>query len=73
MNSLASTSSRSSSPRGVTLRTSAPIVNSVLINGIIEKCKQWRLMPEDAKKDAYAQSKPSIIYGAPHLLRLIGK
>ncbi|XP_058802000.1 male-specific lethal 3 homolog isoform X2 [Phymastichus coffea] len=66
LNSLASTSSRCSSPRGVTLRMSAPPINSAQVNELLEKASKWRLVKEGAAKAAM----PSNIYGAIHLVRL---
>lgn len=71
MNSMASTSSRCSSPRGVTLRMSLPILNSAQITSLLEECKKWRLIPDVSKKELIL--KPSMIYGAIHLARLFGK
>jgi male-specific lethal 3 len=70
MNSMASTSSRCSSPRGVTLRMSVPIINSAQITSLLEESNKWRLMPEIIRKEAHPE--PSMIYGAVHLSRLFG-
>lgn len=72
MNSMASTSSRCSSPRGVTLRMSLPVLNSAQITTLLEDSNKWRLMPESIKKDA-SHPEASMIYGAVHLVRLFGK
>ena len=71
MNSLASTSSRCSSPRGVTLRMSVPLVNSAQISSLLEDSNKWRLMPEGTKRESNPQA--SMIYGAIHLVRLFGE
>lgn len=70
MNSMASTSSRCSSPRGVTLRMSLPVLNSAQITTLLEESKKWRLIPDLSKKEMTL--KPSMIYGAVHLARLFG-
>lgn len=66
--SIASTSSRCSSPRGVTLRI--PIVTSAQINALLQQSNKWRLMPESAKSEN--PPNPSTYYGAIHLTRLFG-
>ncbi|XP_014218803.1 male-specific lethal 3 homolog isoform X2 [Copidosoma floridanum] len=71
LSSLASTSSRCSSPRGVTLRMSMPVINSAQINSLLEDSKKWRLMPERELK--VSSPKPSMVYGAIHLARLFVK
>ncbi|XP_011501045.1 PREDICTED: male-specific lethal 3 homolog [Ceratosolen solmsi marchali] len=71
MNSMASTSSRCSSPRGVTLRMSVPVINSAQITSLLEESNKWRLMPEIIIKEAHPE--PSMIYGAVHLVRLFVK
>ncbi|KAL7296327.1 hypothetical protein TKK_0010341 [Trichogramma kaykai] len=70
LSSLASTSSRCSSPRGVSLRISnVPVINSAQINALLEESNKWRLMPNNTN----SQPKPSMIYGAIHLTRLFVK
>ncbi|XP_012144143.1 male-specific lethal 3 isoform X2 [Megachile rotundata] len=69
MSSIASTSSRCSSPRGVTLRI--PVVTSAQINALLQQSNKWRLMPERSKSDS--PPNPSTYYGAIHLTRLFVK
>ncbi|KAJ8672716.1 hypothetical protein QAD02_003976 [Eretmocerus hayati] len=71
MNSMASTSSRCSSPRGVSLRMSAPVINSAQISTLLEESNKWRLVPDHVRKQI--PPKPSMIYGAVHLVRLFVK
>lgn len=66
--SIASTSSRCSSPRGVTLRI--PPVTSAQVNALLQQSNKWRLMPESAKPEG--PPNPSTYYGAIHLTRLFG-
>lgn len=67
--SIASTSSRCSSPRGVTLRM--PPVTSGQVNALLQQSNKWRLMPETLNNENI--SGPSSYYGAVHLTRLFGK
>lgn len=66
--SIASTSSRCSSPRGVTLRI--PPVTSAQVNALLQQSNKWRLMPESVKPEG--PPNPSTYYGAIHLTRLFG-
>ncbi|XP_060813389.1 male-specific lethal 3 homolog isoform X1 [Bombus pascuorum] len=69
LSSIASTSSRCSSPRGVTLRI--PPVTSAQVNALLQQSNKWRLMPESAKPEG--PPNPSTYYGAIHLTRLFVK
>ncbi|XP_015595390.1 male-specific lethal 3 homolog isoform X1 [Cephus cinctus] len=64
--SMASTSSRCSSPRGVTLRM--PVIPSAQIGALLQQSNSWRLMPDAAKRAN--PPLPSSYYGAIHLTRL---
>lgn len=68
-NSIASTSSRCSSPRGVTLRM--PIITSAQINALLQQSNKWRLIP-DTSICGNNTPNPSTYYGAIHLTRLFG-
>lgn len=67
--SMASTSSRCSSPRGVTLRM--PVVVPAHIGTLLQESKGWRLIPESAKFKGIRN--PCLIYGAVHFVRLFVK
>lgn len=67
--SIASTSSRCSSPRGVTLRI--PVIPSAQIGALLQQSNNWRLIPESAKQANPLA--PSAYYGAIHLTRLFVK
>ncbi|XP_006613099.1 male-specific lethal 3 homolog isoform X1 [Apis dorsata] len=69
LSSIASTSSRCSSPRGVTLRI--PVVTSAQVNALLQQSNKWRLMPESSKSEG--SPNPSTYYGAIHLTRLFVK
>ncbi|KAG7205587.1 hypothetical protein KM043_007557 [Ampulex compressa] len=69
LSSMASTSSRCSSPRGVTLRM--PIVTSAQVSALLQQSNKWRLMPEASKCENPLS--PSTYYGAIHLTRLFVK
>lgn len=69
--SIASTSSRCSSPRGVTLRM-PPVVTSAQVNTLLQQSNKWRLMPQMLEQNEN-QPSPSAYYGAIHLTRLFGK
>ncbi|XP_033333292.1 male-specific lethal 3 isoform X1 [Megalopta genalis] len=69
LSSIASTSSRCSSPRGVTLRI--PVVTSAQVNALLQQANKWRLMPESSKTEG--PPNPSTYYGAIHLTRLFVK
>ena len=66
---MASTSSRCSSPRGVTLKM--PVTIPAHVNTLLQDSKAWRLLPESAKHDG--TRKPCLYYGAVHFVRLFGK
>ncbi|XP_020285627.1 male-specific lethal 3 homolog isoform X2 [Pseudomyrmex gracilis] len=70
LSSIASTSSRCSSPRGVTLRM--PPVTSAQVNALLQQSNKWRLMPQGSMQLEKAPS-PSTYYGAIHLTRLFVK
>lgn len=70
LSSIASTSSRCSSPRGVTLRM-PPVVTSAQVNTLLQQSNKWRLMPE--LPNTGGQTGPSTYYGAVHLTRLFVK
>ncbi|KAF7410069.1 hypothetical protein HZH68_004450 [Vespula germanica] len=67
LSSIASTSSRCSSPRGVTLRM--PIITSAQINALLQQSNKWRLIP-DSSICGNNTPNPSTYYGAIHLTRL---
>ncbi|XP_035738275.1 male-specific lethal 3 homolog isoform X3 [Vespa mandarinia] len=67
LSSIASTSSRCSSPRGVTLRM--PIITSAQINALLQQSNKWRLIP-DTSICGNNTPNPSTYYGAIHLTRL---
>ncbi|XP_071570411.1 MSL complex subunit 3 isoform X2 [Temnothorax nylanderi] len=69
LSSIASTSSRCSSPRGVTLRM--PPVTSAQVNSLLQQSNKWRLMPQVPKQSEIPN--PSTYYGAIHLTRLFVK
>lgn len=69
--SIASTSSRCSSPRGVTLRM-PPVVTSAQVNALLQQSNKWRLMPQVLKQGENS-TYPSTYYGAIHLTRLFGE
>ncbi|XP_050460602.1 male-specific lethal 3 homolog isoform X1 [Cataglyphis hispanica] len=69
--SIASTSSRCSSPRGVTLRM-PPVVTSAQVNALLQQANKWRLMPQTLKQGENSTN-PSTYYGAIHLTRLFVK
>ncbi|XP_032675005.1 male-specific lethal 3 homolog isoform X2 [Odontomachus brunneus] len=69
LSSIASTSSRCSSPRGVTLRM--PPVTSGQVNALLQQSNKWRLMPENSNSGSISSS--STYYGAVHLTRLFVK
>ncbi|XP_011689818.1 PREDICTED: male-specific lethal 3 homolog isoform X1 [Wasmannia auropunctata] len=68
--SIASTSSRCSSPRGVTLRM-PPVVTSAQVNSLLQQSNKWRLMPQVPRQIEIPS--PSTYYGAIHLTRLFVK
>ncbi|XP_043273477.1 male-specific lethal 3 homolog isoform X2 [Venturia canescens] len=68
VSSIASTSSRCSSPRGVITR---PVLNSVQIGALLHESNKWRLMPVSAKE--VNSPSPSTYFGAVHLARLFVK
>ncbi|XP_011647819.1 male-specific lethal 3 homolog isoform X2 [Pogonomyrmex barbatus] len=70
LSSIASTSSRCSSPRGVTLRM-PPVVTSAQVNTLLQQSNKWRLMPQVSKQ--IETPSPSTYYGAIHLTRLFVK
>lgn len=70
LSSIASTSSRCSSPRGVTLRM-PPVVTSAQVNNLLQQSNKWRLMPQVPKQNEIPS--PSFYYGAIHLTRLFVK
>ncbi|XP_018399249.1 PREDICTED: male-specific lethal 3 homolog isoform X3 [Cyphomyrmex costatus] len=70
LSSIASTSSRCSSPRGVTLRM-PPVVTSAQVNSLLQQSNKWRLMPQALKQSDIPS--PSTYYGAIHLTRLFVK
>ncbi|XP_011858333.1 PREDICTED: male-specific lethal 3 homolog isoform X2 [Vollenhovia emeryi] len=70
LSSIASTSSRCSSPRGVTLRM-PPVVTSAQVNSLLQQSNKWRLMPPVPKQNETPS--PSTYYGAIHLTRLFVK
>ncbi|KMR01403.1 male-specific lethal 3-like protein [Lasius niger] len=69
--SIASTSSRCSSPRGVTLRM-PPVVTSAQVNALLQQSNKWRLMPQVSKQGENSTN-PSTYYGVIHLTRLFVK
>ncbi|XP_046616515.1 male-specific lethal 3 homolog isoform X1 [Neodiprion virginianus] len=69
LSSIASTSSRCSSPRGLPLRL--PIIPSAQIGALLQQSNAWRLVPESAKRQSPLA--PSMYYGAIHLTRLFVK
>ncbi|XP_011141778.1 male-specific lethal 3 homolog isoform X2 [Harpegnathos saltator] len=69
LSSIASTSSRCSSPRGVTLRM--PLITSGQVNALLQQSNKWRLMPEILNSGCILG--PSTYYGAVHLTRLFVK
>ncbi|XP_066584233.1 MSL complex subunit 3 [Prorops nasuta] len=69
LSSIASTSSRCSSPRGIALRM--PVVASAQIAAILQQSNKWRLVPDSVK--SINPPNPSSIYGAVHLTRLFVK
>ncbi|XP_012235161.1 MSL complex subunit 3 isoform X2 [Linepithema humile] len=71
LSSIASTSSRCSSPRGVTLRM-PPVVTSAQVNALLQQSNKWRLMPQILGQSEN-QPGPSAYYGAIHLTRLFVK
>ncbi|KAL0132593.1 hypothetical protein PUN28_000389 [Cardiocondyla obscurior] len=70
LSSIASTSSRCSSPRGVTLRM-PPVVTSAQVNSLLQQSNKWRLMPQIPRQVGI--SNLSSYYGAIHLTRLFVK
>ena len=66
---MASTSSRCSSPRGVTLRM--PVVIPTHVNTLLQDSKSWRLIPESTKCNG--MKNPCLFYGAIHFVRLFGE
>ncbi|XP_011689819.1 PREDICTED: male-specific lethal 3 homolog isoform X2 [Wasmannia auropunctata] len=70
LSSIASTSSRCSSPRGVTLRM-PPVVTSAQVNSLLQQSNKWRLMPQVPRQIEIPS--PSTYYGAIHLTRLFVK
>ncbi|XP_012525998.1 male-specific lethal 3 homolog isoform X2 [Monomorium pharaonis] len=70
LSSIASTSSRCSSPRGVTLRM-PPVVTSIQVNSLLQQSNKWRLMPQVPRQSEIPS--PSSYYGAIHLTRLFVK
>lgn len=69
VSSIASTSSRCSSPRGATSRF--PVIPPAQIVGLLDEANKWRLMPEWTRNEG--DFSPSTCYGAIHLTRLFGK
>ncbi|XP_033226316.1 male-specific lethal 3 homolog isoform X2 [Belonocnema kinseyi] len=69
LSSMASTSSRCSSPRGVTLRV--PAIIPAHVSTLLQDSKAWRLLPESLKHDGTRN--PCLYYGAVHFVRLFVK
>ncbi|KAK0182017.1 hypothetical protein PV327_000191 [Microctonus hyperodae] len=69
VSSIASTSSRCSSPRGATSRF--PVIPPAQIVGLLDEANKWRLMPEWTRNEG--DFSPSTCYGAIHLTRLFVK
>ncbi|XP_034938904.1 male-specific lethal 3 homolog [Chelonus insularis] len=70
VSSIASTSSRCSSPRGATSRY--PTIPPAQIMALLEEANKWRLMPDSTKNEGAPRS-PSTYFGAVHLARLFVK
>ncbi|XP_014299112.1 male-specific lethal 3 homolog isoform X2 [Microplitis demolitor] len=69
VSSIASTSSRCSSPRGATSRY--PLIPPAQIVALLDEANKWRLIPESTKNDGTPS--PSTYFGAIHLARLFVK
>ncbi|XP_012278892.1 male-specific lethal 3 homolog [Orussus abietinus] len=69
VSSMASTSSRCSSPRSVTLKV--PHILSAQVSVLLQQSNKWRLLPETAINSDSLW--PSTYYGAIHLTRLFAK
>ncbi|XP_063976886.1 male-specific lethal 3 homolog isoform X2 [Diachasmimorpha longicaudata] len=69
VSSIASTSSRCSSPRGATSRY--PVVPPAQIGALLDEANKWRLMPEATRRDGGPS--PATYFGAVHLARLFVK
>ncbi|XP_011310001.1 male-specific lethal 3 homolog isoform X2 [Fopius arisanus] len=69
VSSIASTSSRCSSPRGSTSRY--PVVPPAQIGALLDEANKWRLMPEAVRRGGGPS--PATYFGAVHLARLFVK